>query len=63
MTISVKEGSANRWSSMRPPTSTDSRSARFQIHMLLLCAAVLFIDAGSTHYAIGYVAPAPAQEW
>jgi AAHS family 4-hydroxybenzoate transporter-like MFS transporter len=35
---------------------------RFQIRVLLLCAAVLFIDGFDTQ-AIGYVAPAVAQDW
>jgi AAHS family 4-hydroxybenzoate transporter-like MFS transporter len=35
---------------------------RFQIGLLLLCAAVLFIDGFDTQ-AIGYVAPALAREW
>ncbi|WGD48962.1 MFS transporter [Bradyrhizobium sp. CB1650] len=34
----------------------------FQIQVLLVCAAVLFIDGFDTQ-AIGYVAPAVAQEW
>ncbi|MGX9430950.1 MULTISPECIES: MFS transporter [Bradyrhizobium] len=34
----------------------------FQIQVLLICAAVLFIDGFDTQ-AIGYVAPALAQEW
>ena len=34
----------------------------FQIRVLLLCAAVLFVDGFDTQ-AIGYVAPAVAQEW
>jgi MFS transporter, AAHS family, 4-hydroxybenzoate transporter len=34
----------------------------FQIRVLLICAAVLFIDGFDTQ-AIGYVAPALAQEW
>src|SRR3569623_269396 len=34
----------------------------FQIQVLLLCGAVLFIDGFDTQ-AIGYVAPAIAQEW
>jgi AAHS family 4-hydroxybenzoate transporter-like MFS transporter len=34
----------------------------FQIRVLLICAAVLFIDGFDTQ-AIGYVAPAVAQEW
>src|SRR5450755_2685636 len=35
---------------------------RFQIKLLLVCAAVLFIDGFDTQ-AIGYVAPAVAQDW
>jgi MFS transporter, AAHS family, 4-hydroxybenzoate transporter len=35
---------------------------RFQIHLLLLCAAVLFIDGFDTQ-AISYVAPDLAREW
>src|SRR5579872_6420241 len=35
---------------------------RFQIRLLLACAAVLFIDGFDTQ-AIGYVAPAIAQDW
>ena len=35
---------------------------RFQLHLLLLCAAVLFIDGFDTQ-AIGYVAPELAREW
>jgi AAHS family 4-hydroxybenzoate transporter-like MFS transporter len=35
---------------------------RFQISLLLMCAAVLFIDGFDTQ-AIGYVAPAVAQDW
>jgi len=35
---------------------------RFQIGLLLTCAAVLFIDGFDTQ-AVGYVAPAVAQEW
>ncbi|MBR0687783.1 MFS transporter [Bradyrhizobium manausense] len=35
---------------------------RFQIRILLLCAAVLFIDGFDTQ-AIGYVAPEIAREW
>ena len=34
----------------------------FQIRVLLICAAVLFVDGFDTQ-AIGYVAPASAQEW
>src|SRR5258708_35453177 len=34
----------------------------FQIRLLLLCAAVLFIDGFDTQ-AIGYVAPDLAREW
>ena len=34
----------------------------FQIRVLLVCAAVLFVDGFDTQ-AIGYVAPAVAQEW
>ncbi|WP_247410546.1 MFS transporter [Bradyrhizobium sp. 150] len=34
----------------------------FQIRLLLICAAVLFVDGFDTQ-AIGYVAPAVAQEW
>jgi AAHS family 4-hydroxybenzoate transporter-like MFS transporter len=34
----------------------------FQLHLLLICATVLFIDGFDTQ-AIGYVAPAVAQEW
>jgi AAHS family 4-hydroxybenzoate transporter-like MFS transporter len=36
--------------------------SRFQIHVLLLCSAVLFIDGFDTQ-AIGYVAPEIAREW
>jgi AAHS family 4-hydroxybenzoate transporter-like MFS transporter len=35
---------------------------RFQIGLLLACAAVLFVDGFDTQ-AIGYVAPAVAQDW
>src|ERR1700720_1803445 len=35
---------------------------RFQIRVLLLCAAVLFVDGFDTQ-AIGYVAPALSQDW
>jgi AAHS family 4-hydroxybenzoate transporter-like MFS transporter len=35
---------------------------RFQIGVLLICAAVLFVDGFDTQ-AIGYVAPAIAQDW
>jgi len=35
---------------------------RFQVRLLLLCAAVLFLDGFDTQ-AIGYVAPAIAREW
>jgi MFS transporter, AAHS family, 4-hydroxybenzoate transporter len=35
---------------------------RFQIGVLLICAAVLFVDGFDTQ-AIGYVAPAVAQDW
>ncbi len=35
---------------------------RFQIGLLLVCSAVLFIDGFDTQ-AIGYVAPAVAQDW
>jgi AAHS family 4-hydroxybenzoate transporter-like MFS transporter len=35
---------------------------RFQIRLLLACAAVLFLDGFDTQ-AIGYVAPAVAREW
>jgi MFS transporter, AAHS family, 4-hydroxybenzoate transporter len=58
-----------------PATTPDARDAidiasfidgqpvgRFQIQMLLTCAAVLFIDGFDTQ-AIGYVAPAVAQDW
>ena len=34
----------------------------FQIKLLLMCAAVLFLDGFDTQ-AIGYVAPALAKEW
>ena len=34
----------------------------FQIRLLLVCAAVLFLDGFDTQ-AIGYVAPALAREW
>ncbi|WP_024519176.1 MFS transporter [Bradyrhizobium sp. Tv2a-2] len=61
MTIAVRE---------RPsPTVIDvpgyidrHRVGPFQVHLLLICAAVLFIDGFDTQ-AIGYVAPALAQEW
>jgi AAHS family 4-hydroxybenzoate transporter-like MFS transporter len=36
--------------------------AGFQVRVLLICAAVLFVDGFDTQ-AIGYVAPAVAQEW
>ena len=36
--------------------------SRFQVRLLLTCAAVLFIDGFDTQ-AIGYVAPALAKEW
>jgi len=36
--------------------------SRFQIQLLLACAAVLFLDGFDTQ-AIGYVAPALAQDW
>jgi AAHS family 4-hydroxybenzoate transporter-like MFS transporter len=60
-----------------PTSALDSRAAdaidvagfidqqpvgRFQISLLLVCAAVLFIDGFDTQ-AIGYVAPAIAQDW
>jgi AAHS family 4-hydroxybenzoate transporter-like MFS transporter len=35
---------------------------RFQIRLLLTCAAVLFLDGFDTQ-AIGYVAPALAKDW
>ncbi len=35
---------------------------RFQIRLLLICAAVLFVDGFDTQ-AIGYVAPALVQDW
>jgi MFS transporter, AAHS family, 4-hydroxybenzoate transporter len=35
---------------------------RFQIGVLLICAAVLFVDGFDTQ-AVGYVAPAIAQDW
>src|SRR5882672_6562095 len=34
----------------------------FQIKLILICAAVLFLDGFDTQ-AIGYVAPALAKEW
>src|SRR4030081_2668242 len=34
----------------------------FQVKLLLLCAAVLFVDGFDTQ-AIGYVAPALSQDW
>lgn len=40
----------------------DQPVGRFQIRLLLLCAAVLFIDGFDTQ-AIGYVAPDIAREW
>jgi MFS transporter, AAHS family, 4-hydroxybenzoate transporter len=36
--------------------------SRFQIHLLLACAAVLFLDGFDTQ-AIGYVAPEIARDW
>jgi MFS transporter, AAHS family, 4-hydroxybenzoate transporter len=36
--------------------------SRFQVRLLLLCAAVVFVD-GFDAQAIGYVAPALAKEW
>src|ERR1700761_7897187 len=36
--------------------------ARFQSQLLLMCAAVLFLDGFDTQ-AIGFVAPALAKEW
>ena len=45
------------------PAFVDRRPVgAFQIRVLLVCAAVLFIDGFDTQ-AIGYVAPAVAQEW
>src|ERR1700709_2274921 len=35
---------------------------RYQIGVLLICATVLFVDGFDTQ-AIGYVAPAVAQDW
>jgi AAHS family 4-hydroxybenzoate transporter-like MFS transporter len=60
---------ATRAPDLPPDGSTDVAGfidlqpvGRFQISLLLLCAAVLFIDGFDTQ-AIGYVAPEIAREW
>jgi MFS transporter, AAHS family, 4-hydroxybenzoate transporter len=61
MTIGVKDGSAP--TVIDVPAYIDRQPVgAFQMRVLLICAAVLFIDGFDTQ-AIGYVAPALAQEW
>ncbi|WP_024508213.1 MFS transporter [Bradyrhizobium sp. ARR65] len=61
MTIAVKERSASNVIDV--PDYIDRQPVgAFQIRLLLICAAVLFIDGFDTQ-AIGYVAPAVAHEW
>jgi MFS transporter, AAHS family, 4-hydroxybenzoate transporter len=61
MTVAVEEAPTS--SVIDVPEFIDRQPvAAFQIRLLLICAAVLFID-GFDAQAIGYVAPALAQEW
>ncbi|WP_407176410.1 MFS transporter [Bradyrhizobium sp. STM 3562] len=61
MTIAVKERPASNVIDV--PDHIDRQPVgAFQISLLLICAAVLFIDGFDTQ-AIGYVAPAVAHEW
>lgn len=61
MSIDRKVGSAN--AEIDVPALIDRLPiGSFQIRVLLICAAVLFVDGFDTQ-AIGYVAPALAQEW
>ncbi|MGY3615201.1 MFS transporter [Bradyrhizobium sp. USDA 10063] len=61
MTIGVEDGSAP--TVIDVPAYIDQQLVgAFQIRVLLICAAVLFVDGFDTQ-AIGYVAPALAQEW
>jgi AAHS family 4-hydroxybenzoate transporter-like MFS transporter len=61
MTIAVKDTPSS--TVIDVPSYIDRQPVGpFQVRLLLLCAAVLFID-GFDAQAIGYVAPALAQEW
>jgi MFS transporter, AAHS family, 4-hydroxybenzoate transporter len=61
MTIAVRERPSS--TVLDVPSYIDRRPiGPFQVRLLLICAAVLFID-GFDAQAIGYVAPALAQEW
>ncbi len=61
MTIAVRGQPAS--TTIDVPEFIDSRPVgSFQLRLLLICAAVLFIDGFDTQ-AIGYVAPALAHEW
>ncbi len=61
MTVAVREQPAS--TVIDVPEFIDGRPVgSFQLRLLLICAAVLFIDGFDTQ-AIGYVAPALAQEW
>jgi AAHS family 4-hydroxybenzoate transporter-like MFS transporter len=61
MSVAVKEGPAS--TVIDVPEYIDRQPVgAFQMRLLLICAAVLFIDGFDTQ-AIGYVAPALAQEW
>ena len=61
MTVAATQGAASTVIDI--PDYIDRQPVgAFQIRVLLICAAVLFIDGFDTQ-AIGYVAPAVAQEW
>ncbi len=61
MAVAALEGAASE--TIDVPEFIDRQPVgAFQIRVLLVCAAVLFIDGFDTQ-AIGYVAPALAQEW
>jgi len=63
MTMAISETQSSGASSVDVAQFIDQQPVgRFQIRLLLTCAAVLFLDGFDTQ-AIGYVAPALAKEW
>ena len=62
MTVAASKGSLLQPSSTFPSIIDRHPVGSFQLRLLLICAAVLFIDGFDTQ-AIGYVAPAVARRW
>src|SRR5258707_2275070 len=63
MTMAISETQSSGASSVDVAQFIDQQPVgRFQIRLLLTCAAVLFLDGFDTQ-AIGYVAPSLAKEW